>query len=236
MQETMQYLGFDVGYGWWTPAASKAKPLMQAKVRHEDPKKGLHDHFLSVYFFSISAFPCQKITDSNTNRPESAALGRITRPHAVQRLKSQNRPLNPTLLSIFRPWNRSPAFTLSLVSVATNMSLFNFGTSRQANPTHSDNLRLQPPSTSKLATFVAAADEKSVKNDHVYYEINEGKTKAFNRKKTSLPTSARQELYNLAPWHVGLDEDDLHVSLNELTIPPQAPKFTVTLAHDPINT
>ena len=43
MQETMQYLGFDVGYGWWIPAASKAKPLMDAKVRHEDPKKGLHD-------------------------------------------------------------------------------------------------------------------------------------------------------------------------------------------------
>ena len=43
MQETMQYLGFDVGYGWWTPAASKAKPLMDAKVRHQDPKKGLHD-------------------------------------------------------------------------------------------------------------------------------------------------------------------------------------------------
>ena len=38
MQETMQYVGFDVGYGWWTPAASKAKPLMDAKVRHEDPK------------------------------------------------------------------------------------------------------------------------------------------------------------------------------------------------------
>ena len=43
MQETMQYLGFEFGYGWWTPAASKAKPLMDAKVRHEDPKKGLHD-------------------------------------------------------------------------------------------------------------------------------------------------------------------------------------------------
>ena len=43
MQETMQYLGFDVGYGWWTPAASPDKPLMDAKVRHEDPKKGLHD-------------------------------------------------------------------------------------------------------------------------------------------------------------------------------------------------
>ena len=43
MQETMQYLGFDIGYGWWTPAASEAKPLMDAKVQHEGPKKGLHD-------------------------------------------------------------------------------------------------------------------------------------------------------------------------------------------------
>ena len=43
MQETMQYLGLDVGYGWWTPVASKAKPLMDAKVRHEDPTKVLHD-------------------------------------------------------------------------------------------------------------------------------------------------------------------------------------------------
>ena len=31
------------GYGSWTPAASKAKPLMDAKVRHRDPKKELHD-------------------------------------------------------------------------------------------------------------------------------------------------------------------------------------------------
>ena len=43
MQETMQYLGFDSGYGWWASAASKAKPLMDAKIRHEDPRKGLHD-------------------------------------------------------------------------------------------------------------------------------------------------------------------------------------------------
>ena len=43
MHETMQFLGFDIGYGWWPPAASKAEPLMEAKVQHEDPKKGLHD-------------------------------------------------------------------------------------------------------------------------------------------------------------------------------------------------
>ena len=41
-------------------------------------------------------------------------------------------------------------------------------------------------------------------------------------------------MYDLAQWQVGLDEDDLHVSLNELNTPPQAPKFTVTLAHEPV--
>ena len=43
MQESIQYLGFDVGHGWWTPAASKVKRLMDAKVRHVDTNKGLHD-------------------------------------------------------------------------------------------------------------------------------------------------------------------------------------------------
>ena len=38
-QETMQYLGFDIGYWWWIHAASKAKPLMDTKVQHEDAKK-----------------------------------------------------------------------------------------------------------------------------------------------------------------------------------------------------
>ena len=26
MKEEMEYLGFDVGYGWWKPAASKMQP------------------------------------------------------------------------------------------------------------------------------------------------------------------------------------------------------------------
>ena len=43
MQETMQYLGPNIGYAWPTPAVSKAKALTDAKVRPEDPKKGLHD-------------------------------------------------------------------------------------------------------------------------------------------------------------------------------------------------
>ena len=43
MKKTMQYLAFNIGFGWWTPAASKAKPLMDAKVRQEDPKTVLHD-------------------------------------------------------------------------------------------------------------------------------------------------------------------------------------------------
>ena len=97
------------------------------------------------------------------------------------------------------------------------------------------NLGLQQPTPSKLATFVAAADEKEVKNDYVYYEMNDRKKKTFNRKKTSLPSTARQELYKLSPWSVGLDEDDIQVPFEGLTTLDNAKKHSVTVAHDPIH-
>ena len=42
MKEEMGYLGFDVGSGWWKPAASKMQPLQDMQIR-DDPKRGLHD-------------------------------------------------------------------------------------------------------------------------------------------------------------------------------------------------
>ena len=42
MREEVEYLGFDVGYGWWKPAASKMQPLQDMQIC-DDPKKGLHD-------------------------------------------------------------------------------------------------------------------------------------------------------------------------------------------------
>ena len=42
MKEEMEYLGFNVGYGWWKPAASKMQPLQDMQIR-DDAKKGLHD-------------------------------------------------------------------------------------------------------------------------------------------------------------------------------------------------
>ena len=42
MKEEMEYLGFDVGYGWWKPAGFKMQPLQDMQIR-DDPKKGLHD-------------------------------------------------------------------------------------------------------------------------------------------------------------------------------------------------
>ena len=42
MKEEMEYLGFDVGYGWWKPAASKMQPLQGMQIS-DDTKKGLHD-------------------------------------------------------------------------------------------------------------------------------------------------------------------------------------------------
>ena len=41
MKEEMEYLGFDLGYGWWKPAASKMQPLQDMQTR-DDPKKVLH--------------------------------------------------------------------------------------------------------------------------------------------------------------------------------------------------
>ena len=35
--EVTEYLGFDVGYGWWTPAVSKPKPLMDAQIIKDNP-------------------------------------------------------------------------------------------------------------------------------------------------------------------------------------------------------
>ena len=34
VKEEMEYLGFDVGYGWWKPAASKMQPLQDMKIRN----------------------------------------------------------------------------------------------------------------------------------------------------------------------------------------------------------
>ena len=42
VKEEMEYLRFDMGYGWWKPAASKMQPLQDMQIR-DDPKKGLHD-------------------------------------------------------------------------------------------------------------------------------------------------------------------------------------------------
>ena len=52
MREEMEYLGFDVGYGWWKPAASKMQPLQDMQIR-DDPKKGLHDvpSFIGACYF-----------------------------------------------------------------------------------------------------------------------------------------------------------------------------------------
>ena len=47
MKEEMEYLGFDVGYGWWKPAASKMQPLQDMQIC-DDPEKGLHDVRSSV--------------------------------------------------------------------------------------------------------------------------------------------------------------------------------------------
>ena len=45
----MEYLGFDVGFGWWEPAASKMPPLQDMQIR-DVPKKGPHEVYWCVEF------------------------------------------------------------------------------------------------------------------------------------------------------------------------------------------
>ena len=71
MREKMEYLGIDVGYGWWKPAASKMQPLQDMHVR-EDPKWGLHDvrSFIGalnfyrrhIHIFTYSSAPLTDLT------------------------------------------------------------------------------------------------------------------------------------------------------------------------------
>ena len=42
LKEAIEYLGLNVGYGWWKPVASKMQPLQDMQIR-DDPEKGLHD-------------------------------------------------------------------------------------------------------------------------------------------------------------------------------------------------
>ena len=75
MREEMEYLGFDVGYGWWKPAASKMQPLQDMQTR-EDPTKDLHDvrsfighfnfHRRYIHNFTYSSAPLTDLT-KNTN-------------------------------------------------------------------------------------------------------------------------------------------------------------------------
>ena len=42
MAEELEYVGFDVGCGWWKQAASKMQPRQNMQICN-NPKKGLHD-------------------------------------------------------------------------------------------------------------------------------------------------------------------------------------------------
>ena len=50
MKEEMEYLGFEVGYGWWKSAASKMQPLPDMQIC-DDPKKGLQSFVGACNFY-----------------------------------------------------------------------------------------------------------------------------------------------------------------------------------------
>ena len=67
MKEEMEYLGFDVGYGWWRPAASKMQPLQDMQIR-DDPKKGLHNCCLVYLGFPFLDVFVERVHGSGVSR------------------------------------------------------------------------------------------------------------------------------------------------------------------------
>ena len=73
MKEEMEYLGFNVGYGWWKQAASKMQPLQDMQIC-DDPKKGLHgvrsfvgaSNFYRRHSFTYSSAPFTDLIKKTT--------------------------------------------------------------------------------------------------------------------------------------------------------------------------
>ena len=196
----------------------------------EEAKLGQNSHFLSVYFFSISALPCRNKADSNINRPESAIHGRIIRPH--QFLNHFNYPsvnwgfiylVIPVITfivgyTVFLELHQSNFVgdfcgrqLNNCQPTSSNIYIMDFLFGSKANPitvpnnstAWTTNLGLQQPTPSKLATLVAAADEKEVKNDYVYYEMNDQKKKTFSRKKNEPSVNRKTRTIQIGSMECG---------------------------------
>ena len=72
------------------------------------------------------------------------------------------------------------------------------------------------------------------KNDYVFYRHDKEGSKTLNGKKVSLPLESRNQLYRLDKWTIGIDEDDLHRSLDGITANDTAPALSISRAHDPM--
>ena len=57
MKEEMEYLGFDVGYCWWKPAASKMQPL-----RGGFPRQLVHNLLMQFFTWATQKSKIAKLT------------------------------------------------------------------------------------------------------------------------------------------------------------------------------
>ena len=111
MKEEMEYLGVDVGYGWWKPAASKMRPL-QDMQSSDDPKKGLHDvrsfggtcnfYRRHIHNFTYSSAPLtdliKKTTPSRWTAREEECFQELKKKIASSKCLGVPRPKGETVL------------------------------------------------------------------------------------------------------------------------------------------
>ena len=76
MKEEMEYLGFDVGYGWWKPAASKMEPLQDMQIR-DDPIYILYIiYIIYIYIYYKTHTPASTAPGTHGSRNPGRPLQR----------------------------------------------------------------------------------------------------------------------------------------------------------------
>ena len=187
-------------------------------------------------FFSISAFLKCGDDKSNTNRPDWSIFGR-----ADQFDQHRDHVITSTAKFVFNivlvaPLPNIPHFGSIPRSIVCYDNMFQFF-SRQTPSTSfllAINIRAPQSTPTPLTKHAQVLPNNMKKNDYIFFRHNKKGSKTVNGKKVSLPLESRNQLYRLDKWTIGIDQDDLHRSLDGVVANHTAPALSISRAHDPM--
>ena len=159
-------------------------------------------HFLSVYFFPVSAFVKCSNDKSNTNRPDLSTFGR------ADRFVQHRDPVSIwdakyiSYIVLVAPLPSLPQFDHVLRFIPYTDNMFHFSSNQTPSITIVPAINICAPKSSPtpLTKHVPGFPDNMRKNDDVFYRHNKEIFKTINGKKVSLPLESRNQLYCLDKW------------------------------------